>query len=135
MIICEAGLYEETEEVLLKNFERVLRVRSSNKNTEGIKKYYSTEEKWKSSLENEKKRDSNTLIEQTLELIIGCNDNIANLIKVYQSILQIAFYVLKKKGMDLDNLNSIELSLKFIVLMTSKNNGGRISFLLCLLIL
>ncbi len=43
---------------------------------------------------------------------ISCRkDNKGTLIKVYQSILQTAVFVQKKKGMSLDNLSSLELSM------------------------
>ncbi|HEY5586848.1 MAG TPA: helix-turn-helix domain-containing protein [Ruminiclostridium sp.] len=105
-------IYEEMEEVLLKIFGRILRVRSNRENMESFKKYYSIEEKWKKLLENGDKSDANNLIEQTLEWSKSLNDNGGTLIKVHQSILQIAVYILKRKRMPLDNLNSLELSLE-----------------------
>jgi len=105
-------IYEEMEEVLRKNFERVLRERSNHENMESFKKYYSIEEEWKALLGNGDKSDANNLIEHTMEWITGRNDNRGTLIKVHQSILQIAIYVFKKKGMSLDNLNNLELSLE-----------------------
>ncbi|MHB8064248.1 MAG: helix-turn-helix domain-containing protein [Ruminiclostridium sp.] len=105
-------IYEEMEEVLRKNFERVLSERSNQENMESFKKYYSIEEKWKSLLGYGDKEDAIDLVEQTMEWISSRNDNRGTLIKVHQSILQIAVYELKKKGMTLENLNSLELSLE-----------------------
>lgn len=105
-------IYEEMEQVLLKNFERVLKVRSEQEDMESLKKYYSLEEKWKELLENGDKEEDDNLIEQTLEWIKGRNDNNETLVKVHQSILQIAVYVIKKKGMTLDNLNNLELGVE-----------------------
>lgn len=105
-------IYEEMEEVLRKNFKRILSKRFNQENMESYKKYYSIEEKWKSLLENGDERDADNLIEQTLEWIKSGNDIRVNLIKVHQSILQIAVYALKKKGLSLRNLNSLELSLE-----------------------
>ena len=105
-------VYEEMEEVLLKIFERIVKVRSTHENMDSFKKYYNIEEKWKILLEDEDKQDADNLIEQTLEWIKNRNDNSETLIKVHQSILQIAVSLLKKKGMTLDNLTSLESSLR-----------------------
>jgi two-component system, response regulator YesN len=105
-------IYEEMEQVLVKNFERVLKLRSSHEDMESFKIYYSIEEKWKELLENGDIQDATNLIQQTLEWIKSRNDNNETFIKVHQSILQIAVYVLKKKGVILGNLNILELSLE-----------------------
>lgn len=105
-------IYEEMEEVLRKNFERVLSERSNQENMESFKKYYSIEEEWKTLLGKGYNENDNNLIEQTMEWISSGNDNRGNLIKVHQSILQTSVYELKKKGMTLENLNNLELSLE-----------------------
>lgn len=105
-------IYEDMEEVLWKNFERVLSKRSNQESMESYRKYYSIEEKWKNILENGVKQDAGNLIEETLEWIKSRNDSRGTLIKIHQSILQITVYVLKKKGMTLHDLNSLELNLE-----------------------
>lgn len=105
-------IYEEMEEVLHKNFQRILVERNNQRSMESIKKYYSIEEEWKSLLGYGDKEDAEELISRTMEWIASQNDNRGTLIKVYQSILQISIYVLKKKGMNLENLNNLELSLE-----------------------
>lgn len=105
-------IYEEMEEVLSKNFERLLRKRSNQQSMESFKKYYSIEEQWKNLLENSDTENSDSLIRQTMELITSRNDDRGTLTKVYQTILQTAVYILKKKGMNLEDLNRLELSLE-----------------------
>lgn len=105
-------IYEEMEEVLLKNFERILKVRSNHREMESFKKYYTIEEEWKRLLESGDRQDAGDLIEQTLEWVKSRDDNSGTLIKVHQSIIQTAIYILKKRNMRLDDLNSLELSLE-----------------------
>ena len=103
-------LYEEMEEVLRKNFECILRKRSNQEDMESFKKYYSIEEKWKVLLSSEEQQGAEDLISLTLGWIKDHNDQGATLIKVHQSILQIAVYALNTKGMTLDKINSLESS-------------------------
>ncbi len=105
-------IYEEMEEVLRKNFERILRKRSNQQNMESFKKYYGIEEQWKNLLGTGDKENVDSLIQQTMELISSRNDNRGTLTKIYQTILQIAVYVLNKKDINLDHLNRLQLSLE-----------------------
>lgn len=104
-------IYDEMEEVLRKNFDRLIKERTNQESMESFKRFYNIEEQWKSLLGNAGTEEAGDLINQTMDWISCRKDNKGTLIKVYQSILQIAVFVQKKKGMSLDNLSSLELSM------------------------
>lgn len=101
-------IYEEMEEVLRKNFERILSKRSDQKNMESYKNYYSIEEQWKSLLENGERQQAGELIGQTLEWIRSREESRDNMARVYQSILQTAVYILRRKGLRSQDLRELE---------------------------
>lgn len=101
-------IYEEMEEVLHKNFERILSKRSDQKNMESYKNYFSIEEKWKALLECGEKQKAGELIGQTLAWIRNSDDSSENTVKVYQSIMQTAVYILRRKGLRSENLRVLE---------------------------
>lgn len=105
-------IYEDLEEVLRKNFERILSRKSNQKNMESYRDYYSIEENWKSLMENGELRQTDELIGQTLAWIRSRSDSKEDLNKVYQSIFQIAVYVIKKKGFSFHELNALELNMQ-----------------------
>ena len=105
-------IYEEMEEVLRKNFDRLIKERTNQESMESFKRYYNIEEQWKGLLGNAGTEEAGDLINQTMDWITSRKDNRGTLIKVYQSILQTAVFVQKKKGMPLDNLSSLELSME-----------------------
>ncbi len=105
-------IYDEMEEVLRKHFIRILKERNNQQDMESFRKYYNIEEEWRSLLVTGDKHHAGQLIKETLDWIAGRNDSRKTLIKVYKSILQIAFYILKEKGMTAEDLNSLELSLE-----------------------
>jgi YesN/AraC family two-component response regulator len=112
-------IYEEMEEVLRKNFERIRNKRSNQKNMESYKNYYSIEEKWKSLLESGERQQAAELIGQTLAWIKSRSDSREDRIKIHQSILQIAVYVLRKKGLRLQDLKNLETEME----ADAKGNG------------
>ena len=101
-------IYKEMEEVLQKNFERILNKKSNQKNMESYKNYYSIEEKWKSLLENGERQQADELIEQTLAWIRSRDDSGMNMVKVHQSIMQTAVYVLRRKGLRSQDIRDLE---------------------------
>lgn len=104
--------YDELEEVLQKNFSRILNKRSSQKSMESYRDYYIIEESWKRLLENGDGGEAGRLIEDTMKWLASHDDNRGALIKAYQSILQTAIYTLKKKGAPMEDINNPELSLE-----------------------
>ncbi|MDF2987139.1 MAG: AraC family transcriptional regulator [Eubacterium sp.] len=105
-------IYEEMEDVLRKNFDRLIKERNDQESMESFKKYYNIEEQWKSLLVNGDKLDVDSLTALTMDWIKNRNDNRGTLMKLYQSILQTTVFVLKKRGLSLDNLGSLELSME-----------------------
>lgn len=103
-------IYEEMEEVLRKNFNLILSKKSNQKNMESYRNYYSIEENWKRLMENGDIQSTSELIDQTLAWITGRNGSKEDLDKVYQSIYQIAVYVVKKKGTSFHELNALEFN-------------------------
>lgn len=104
-------LFEELEEVLRKNFERILSKKNTQRNMESYRDYYSIEENWKQLMENGEFQSTGELVRQTLAWIRGRNGSSEDLVKVYQSIYQIAVYVVKKKGFSFHELNALEWSM------------------------
>lgn len=101
-------IYEELEEVLRKNFDRILSNKSNQRNMESYRNYYSIVENWKDLLDSGTGQSAGELIQQTLAWIRSRNDSREDLIKVYQSIYQIAVYAVKKKGSSFRDLNILE---------------------------
>ena len=103
-------IYGEMEEVLSKNFARLVKERNNLERMESFKLYYNIEEQWKSLLVTGDPEETDTLIKQTMNWIVGEKNDKGTLIKIYQNILQTAVFALKKRGLPLDDLNSLELS-------------------------
>lgn len=103
-------IYKEMEEVLWNNFQRLLIEKSNLENMASYSYYYSIEERWKALLESGDRQGSSDLIDQSLEWIANRRDRKASLIKVYQSILLIAEYLLKKKGINTHDIDWLELN-------------------------